>query len=105
MSNEFCHFSFQLDLQNQLEHINKTIHESEKEVKRLENEQSEAQTSTTTEKPTQQPAQQLQQPTPIPAFLNGFTLEKMDNNEIRRLVIFAKNNFLFIKIEFLYYLG
>ena len=77
-------FSFRLDYQNQLEHINKTIHESEKEVKRLETEQSQvsnAAPATSTSDKSQQP-----QVAPIPTFLNGFTLEKLDNNEVRRFV-------------------
>ncbi|CAF0964011.1 unnamed protein product [Adineta ricciae] len=71
-----------IDFQNQLEHINKTIHESEKEVKRLESEQSQvsnAALTTSTSDKSQQP-----QAAPIPTFLNGFTLEKLDNNEARR---------------------
>jgi hypothetical protein len=75
---------FYSDVQNQLEHTNKTIHESEKEVKRLEAEQSQAPASTgSTDKPQQQAA-------PTPAFLNGFTLEKLDNNEARRFVCILK---------------
>jgi hypothetical protein len=73
---------FDLDVQNQLEHVNKTMYESEKEVKRLESEQSQLPTTTSTDK-----QQQLQQQSvPTPAFLNGFTLEKLDNNEARRFV-------------------
>ncbi|CAF3434386.1 unnamed protein product [Rotaria socialis] len=71
-----------IDFQNQLEHVNKTIHESEKEAKRLESEQSQlaAVTATTTNASDKQP----QQAAATPAFINGFTLEKLDNNEMRR---------------------
>jgi len=98
----FCSIS---DLQNQLEHVNKTIHESEKEVKRLENEQSQASASAANDKAAQ-PQQQPPQVTPTPAFLNGFTLEKMDNNDIRRLVIsILKIIFAFFEIELCFYSG
>lgn len=72
---------FYLDVQNQLEHINKTMHESEKEAKRLELEQSLLPPTNPNDK---QPAQQ--QAIPAPAFVNGFTLEKLDNNDARRFV-------------------
>jgi len=76
---------FLLDVQNQLEHINKTIHESEKEVKRLESEQSLLPTVITTNSTDKQ-----QQAVPTPAFINGFTLEKLDNNDVRRFVSIYK---------------
>ena len=98
----FCSIS---DLQNQLEHVNKTIHESEKDVKRLENEQSQASASAENDKAAQ-PQQQPPQLTATPAFLNGFTLEKMDNNDIRRLVIsILKIIFAFFEIELCFYSG
>ena len=74
-------YCFHLDTENQLEHINKSIYESEKEVKRLESEQSQQPKTPTDKQQTQQP-----QPVPTPAFLNGFTLERVDNNEARRFV-------------------
>ncbi|CAF2676953.1 unnamed protein product [Rotaria sp. Silwood2] len=72
-----------IDLQNQLEHVNKTIHESEKEVKRLESEQSQLSAAAAAANANDK-QQQQQQAVPTPAFINGFTLEKLDNNEIRR---------------------
>jgi hypothetical protein len=57
------------------------MYESEKEAKRLESEQSQLPTTTSTDK-----QQAQQQVVPTPAFLNGFTLEKLDNNEARRFV-------------------
>jgi transcription elongation regulator 1 len=72
-------FSDIIDVQNQLEHVNKSMYESEKEAKRLESEQSQLPTTTSTDK-----QQAQQQVVPTPAFLNGFTLEKLDNNEARR---------------------
>ncbi|CAF4353524.1 unnamed protein product, partial [Adineta steineri] len=74
-------FSDVIDIQNQLEHINKTIHESEKEAKRLEAEQTllSAATATTTTN-----SSDKQQTVPAPAFISGFTVEKMDNNDVRR---------------------
>jgi hypothetical protein len=77
----FFTYQFLLDVQNQLEHINKTMHESEKEVKRLESEPSQLPPSTTNSNDKQQ-----QQTVPTPAFINGFTLEKLDNNDARRFV-------------------
>ncbi|CAF3665637.1 unnamed protein product [Adineta steineri] len=73
-------FSDVIDIQNQLEHINKTIHESEKEAKRLEAEQTllSAATAATTN------SSDKQQTVPAPAFISGFTVEKMDNNDVRR---------------------
>lgn len=56
------------------------MHESEKEIKRLESEASQLPVATPTEKQPQQAA------APTPAFLNGFTLEKLDNNDVRRFV-------------------
>lgn len=76
----FIRFDNDLDMENQLENINKTMHESEKEVKRLESEQSQLPAATPAEKQPQQAA------APTPAFLNNFTLEKLDNTEARRLV-------------------
>ncbi|UJR30629.1 hypothetical protein I4U23_018153 [Adineta vaga] len=67
-----------IDLQNQLENVNKMIHESEKEVKRLESEQSQLPTTNSNDK--QQPPATV----PTPVFINGFTLEKLDNNDARR---------------------
>jgi hypothetical protein len=57
------------------------MHESEKEVKRLESEPSQLPPSTTNSNDKQQ-----QQTVPTPAFINGFTLEKLDNNDARRFV-------------------
>ncbi len=68
------------------------MHESEKEVKRLENEQSQLPTTTTTNPNDKQQPQTV----PTPAFLNGFTLEKLDNNEIRRFVSISKRKILFL---------
>lgn len=84
---------FTLDLQNQLEHVNKTIHESEKEAKRLESEQSQLSAASTTNANDKQ-----QQPAvAAPAFINGFTLEKLDNNDIRRFV----SNFIMYHVTLL----
>lgn len=82
-------FDHDLDTENQLENINKNIHESEKEMKRLESEQSQLPAATPTEKQPQQAA------APPPSFLNNFTLEKLDNNEARRLVRSEKLTCLF----------
>jgi hypothetical protein len=57
------------------------MHESEKEVKRLESEQSLLPTVITTNSTDKQP-----QAVPVPTFINGFTLEKLDNNDVRRFV-------------------
>lgn len=73
-----------LDLENQLEHVNKSIHESEKELKRLESEQSQTAASATINK--EKVATSVVAPAPAPSFVNGFTLERLDNNDLRRLV-------------------
>ena len=79
-----------LDLQNQLEHVNKSIHESEKEMKRLENEQSQAAvlSSNSNEKSTNVAAPVA----PTPTFVNAFTLEKLDNTDVRRFVSVKKKS-------------
>lgn len=73
------------DVQNQLEQINKTMHESEKELKRLESEQSQLALSTSASND-KQSAQAQTQVVAAPSFINGFTLEKLDNNDLRRFV-------------------
>jgi len=75
-------FTDLIEVENQLEIVNKSIHENEKEFKRLEKEQSQnaaAIAATSTDKST----------TPNPTattsnFANNFTLEKLDQNDLRR---------------------
>ena len=68
------------EVENQLELVNKAIHESEKELKRLEKEQSQAEK-------TAAPSQPAAAPTPaLPNLVTAFTLEKLDQNDLRRFV-------------------
>jgi predicted nucleic acid-binding Zn-ribbon protein len=77
------------DVQNQLEHTNKTIHESEKEMKRLESEQAQLALSTNNANEKSSVQQSQQTPTLTPTLVNGFTLEKLDHNDVRRFVSFT----------------
>ena len=88
-----------LDVQNQLEQINKTMHESEKELKRLESEQSQLALSTGTSND-KQSAQAQPQVAAAPTFVNGFTLEKLDNNDLRRFVSIHHSNIIWTKTSF-----
>lgn len=86
LTKRFSSNSFFSEVENQLEIVNKSIHENEKEFKRLEKEQSQnaaAAVATSTDKST----------TPNPTattsnFVNNFTLEKLDQNDLRRFVRF-----------------
>lgn len=77
------------DVQNQLEMVNKSIHDSERELKRLQNEQSQMAAATAANEKANAAAAAAAAAVPVPgssAFLNGITLEKLDQNDIRRFV-------------------